>query len=73
MFKVTWARLCVFGRMHDRVQVLDVRTAECKFSYGCATRLWCTDWSGRVCAWTRPRFGRDTQIGCVRAKLYGYD
>ena len=22
---------------------------------------------------TRPRFGRDAQIGCTRAKLYGYD
>ena len=29
----------------------------------------CTAWSGRMCAWTRPRFGRDTRIGCARAKF----
>ena len=32
MFKVTWARLCVFGRMHSRVHVFDIRTTECTFS-----------------------------------------
>ena len=34
MFKMAWARLCVFGRMHDRVHVSDVCTTECTFSDG---------------------------------------
>ena len=49
---------------------LDGRTARTSAQLGCS---WCTAWSGRVCAWTRPRFGRDARIGCTRAKLYGYD
>ena len=27
---------------------------------------------GRMCAWTRPRFGRGARIGCAQAKLYGW-
>ena len=31
MYKVTWASLCVFGRMHGQVHVSNVRAAECTF------------------------------------------
>ena len=48
--------------VHDRVHSC-VCTTECTFrACGSVVRsarlgcLWCTAWSGRVCAWTRPRF-----------------
>ena len=85
MFKLTWARLCVnldvctvecTFRTYARPSACfrtDARSAVRDACFRAGARLGCsccTAWSGRVCAWMRPRFGRDARIGCARAKFF---
>ena len=71
MFKVSWARLWV---------CLGVCTAECA-CWAYARMIVLHDSDGRAArlvvvhglVGTRPRFGRNTRIGCTRAKFYGHD
>ena len=80
MLKVTWAKLCVYSdgcttKCTFWAQGSGGRTARRFLTLGSNIRYarlgwsWCTSWSGCVCSWTCPRFGRDTRIGCARAKL----
>ena len=81
MFKVTWARLCVY--LDQCTTVRDARLGQARCSVVRDARLgwvrgsdicyswlcwsWCTAWSPRVCTctWTRPRFGRVLETSAV--------
>ena len=61
------------GRFIGTVTCSAVRDARLGYSLCTARTGARLVWSGRVCGWTRPRFGRDARFGCTQAKLYGYD